>query len=153
MLLVQVKTGARFGTGERGDHHNNDDMEVIVKQMDLVKSGNDLHSALNVPGLAGEALKIRIDREEDAAVISLSGELDLSVAKELDGCIRDVEETEVSRIVMDLSDLSFIDSTGLEVLMNAKRRSDSGRLSFTPSRHDGVARVLSITRTQELLDL
>lgn len=151
MLLVQGKTGARFGTGEREDHHNSDDMEVIVKQM--VKSGNDLHSALNVPGLAGEALKIRIDREEDAAVISLSGELDLSVAKELDGCIRDVEETEVSRIVMDLSDLSFIDSTGLEVLMNAKRRSHSGRLSFTPSRHDGVARVLSVTRTQELLDL
>ena len=138
-------------------------MEVIVKRMDLVKGGSErhtkvdamgqgLHSALNVPGLAGEALKISIDREEDPAVISLSGELDLSVAEELDGCIRDVEETEVSRIVMDLSDLSFIDSTGLEVLMNAKRRCN-GRLSFTPSRHNGVTRILSITRTQELLDL
>jgi anti-anti-sigma factor len=82
--------------------------------------------------------------------IVLSGELDVSVAAKLDVAIRDAEETDVGRIVVDLSAITFVDSTGLSILLAAKRRGDD-RLSITPSDHDAVTRLLELTGTTEFL--
>jgi anti-sigma B factor antagonist len=86
-----------------------------------------------------------------ATYIALLGELDLASADELDAVIRDAEETEVGQIVVDLSGVSFLDSTGLRALLSAKMRSD-GRLRYHPSCHDAVTRLLQATGTLALLD-
>jgi anti-sigma B factor antagonist len=83
--------------------------------------------------------------------IALSGELGLASADELDAVIRNAEETDVGRIVVDLSGVSFIDSTGLGVLLRAKSRSD-GRLRYIPSCHDAVTRLLQATGTLAVVD-
>jgi anti-anti-sigma factor len=89
-------------------------------------------------------LLINTRRNGDSAAIALSGELDLASADELDAVICEVEETDVGRIVVDLSGVSFIDSTALSALMSAKRRSP-GRLKYIPSNHDSVTRLLELT--------
>ena len=99
--------------------------------------------------------QIRSSRDGDpvgTAAVAVSGELDIASADELDTAISDAEETDIGWIVVDLSDVSFVDSTGLSVLVNAKKR-NNGRLSYIPSRHDAVTRLLELTGTIEFLGL
>jgi len=115
-----------------------------------MRPGSD--SIPTAPDLTGKPLEINTAHEGDAVVISVSGELDLAAADDLAGAIRDLEEIDSSAIVIDLSDLSFIDSTGLQTLLSAKSRSD-GRLTFIPSEHEAVMRVLALTQADQVLGL
>lgn len=70
--------------------------------------------------------------DESLFVIELYGELDLATAPEVEGAIARAEETSAVTILVDLSGLAFIDSTGVRVLLTASRRSRAGndRLRF-----------------------
>jgi anti-sigma B factor antagonist len=96
---------------------------------------------------------IRTRLESDVTIIAVSGELDLASADQLDQAIRDAERSATGWIVIDLDDLTFIDSTGLSVLLQARRRAtdDGSNLRFVRSRHQQVTRLLSLTETTELL--
>jgi anti-anti-sigma factor len=109
-------------------------------------------AALKPPDQTGPPLEISTARDGDSVVISLCGELDLATADDLARVICDVEETEIGRIVIDLSDLAFVGCAGLTALLDAKSR-NNGRLAFAPSHHDAVMRVLTMTRADEALGL
>jgi len=85
--------------------------------------------------LTGTPLQINTDRDGDSITIALSGELDLNSTEDVDLAIRAAEETEIGRVVVDLSALSFIDSTGLSVLLGARKR-NNGQLHYIPSTND-----------------
>jgi anti-anti-sigma factor len=104
--------------------------------------------------LAGKPLEIQTRREGDAITIVLSGEMDLSTTRRLDRAIRKAEEADVGRIVLDLSDLSFLDSTSLSLLLEtgARHRENGNRLRFVPSNHDAVQRVISLTDTGDMFE-
>ena len=95
---------------------------------------------------------IRSRLESNVTVIAVSGELDLASADQLDRAIRDAERSTTGWIVIDLEALRFMDSTGLGVLLQARRRAreNSDRLRFIRSRHEQVTRLLSLTDTTEL---
>ena len=103
------------------------------------------------PDTQGRSIQISTVRDAHSVAIALSGELDLASAGGLDAAIREAEATDIGWIIVDLSDVSFIDSTGLSVLLQAKKRSD-GRLSYIPSEHDAVTRLLELTGTIQMLD-
>jgi anti-sigma B factor antagonist len=107
-------------------------------------------SDLGSPRPTQRPLQLASIRDDDSLAIRLTGELDLSVSDELDAAIREAEETEVGRIIVDLSGVVFIDSTGLSVLLGARKRM-SRRLSFVPSEHEAVMRLLVLTNTDEIL--
>ena len=96
------------------------------------------------PGLSSS------QRQVNTKAIAVSGEFDQASADELDALIWDAENADIKWILIDLSDVSFIDSTGLSMLLDAKRRSN-GRLSFMPSKHEAVTRMLELTGTIEIL--
>ena len=98
--------------------------------------------------------EIRTQRDADSLTITVCGEIDLSTADDLDGAIREAEDTEIGQIVVDLSDLAFLDSSGLSVLLQASARSreDGNRLSFVPSKHEIVTRLIALTGTGEMFD-
>lgn len=104
--------------------------------------------------LAGKPAEIRTQRDPDSLTITVCGEIDLSTADDLDGAIRDAEDAEIGQIVVDLSDLAFLDSTGLSVLLEAslRNREDGNRLRFVPSKHETVTRLIALTRTGEMFD-
>jgi anti-sigma B factor antagonist len=95
---------------------------------------------------------IRTRLESNVTVIAVAGELDLTRADQLDKAIRDAEQSTTGWIVIDLEDLRFMDSIGLSVLLQARRRaSENGdRLRFVRSRHEQVTRLLSLTNTTDL---
>lgn len=69
------------------------------------------------------------------SVCEVEGELDLSTAPRLKWLLVDALEAGHSRIVLDLSGVTFIDSTALGVLVSVKRRlDDSGRLAIVCAR-------------------
>lgn len=75
-------------------------------------------------------LTVRSERDGVMHTISLAGELDLATAAEAEREFRRVESTDAPSIVLDLPDLTFIDSTGVRLLISAHARSraDSQRL-------------------------
>ena len=90
----------------------------------------------------------------DRAVITLKGELDVAGSGLLDGEIeRIVGDHGPSTIVLDLSGLDFMDSTGLRlvVLSDARAREDGWRLELVRG-NESVHRVFEITRMAERLN-
>jgi anti-sigma B factor antagonist len=97
-------------------------------------------------------LTLRSHRDGAVHTIALTGEMDLSNAADVERELLHAEDTDAATIVLDLSGLQFMDSTGIRLLISADARSraDSGRLRLTrPPAH--VFRVLCIAGIDELL--
>src|SRR4051812_29054203 len=60
--------------------------------------------------------------DDGTFVIGLAGELDVGSAPVAKAALRAAEERRHARIVVDLSDVSVIDSTGLSVLVASHKR-------------------------------
>jgi anti-sigma B factor antagonist len=104
---------------------------------------NDGERAERAPNLG--SLVLRSERNGDAYVIALAGELDLDGAPRLEEELLCAEATDAASIVVDLSALEFIDSTGLRLLVMAAERSHSeGRFTILRGPKQ-VHRVFEIT--------
>ncbi len=91
------------------------------------------------------SLILRSDRDGETHVIALLGELDIAGAPALEEELLRVEATDVTEVVVDLSSLEFIDSTGIRlVVMAADRCSAGGRLKLLRGPKQ-VHRVFEIT--------
>jgi anti-sigma B factor antagonist len=81
------------------------------------------------------------------ALLTISGEHDLSTAPVLRRRLEDLLERR-ALIVVDLSPATFVDSTILGVILDARRRAEDEGLGFAVSHTNGtdaVGRVLHIT--------
>jgi anti-sigma B factor antagonist len=89
----------------------------------------------------------------DTAVIALSGELDVAGASLLEREIeRIVADHDATGLVLDLSELEFMDSTGLRMMVLADQRARAENRSLTIVRgRPEVQRVFTITRMEERL--
>jgi anti-sigma B factor antagonist len=107
---------------------------------------------VNTP--AWQPFSVTVSAEGGRATVYLRGELDLSGVDRAREAIEQAEAGGDSLLVLDLSELEFIDSTGLEVLLRAARRAhDSGRRLIVqkPSRY--VRRLLAMTAIDQSLDI
>jgi anti-anti-sigma factor len=75
---------------------------------------------------------LQIERLSDAdgAVLRLRGELDLSSTDELERCIAEVRADRPGRLLLDLSELEFMDSTGLALLIRTAQQAQEDGASF-----------------------
>ncbi|MDX6690758.1 MAG: anti-sigma factor antagonist [Solirubrobacteraceae bacterium] len=92
------------------------------------------------------------EREDVIHVISLFGELDVATAGEVRGELERAEASDAASIVLDLSGLTFMDSTGIRLLIEARDRSRSDRNRLTLLRGPAsVQRVLQIAGVDDVL--
>lgn len=91
------------------------------------------------------ALSITFAHEQDALLVKVAGEVDVSNASELRDAI-DAKLPEVAgELVVDISDVPYIDSTGIGVLVGAAHRaSDAGASLVVARPQRNVARVLGL---------
>lgn len=68
-----------------------------------------------------------VERRGTAAIVRLAGELDLYNAEQLRASLLEVCDGTPERLVIDLEQVDFIDSTALGVLIEARSRLASGR--------------------------
>lgn len=91
------------------------------------------------------------DRDEVAVVVA--GDLDLATADALEQEVRTLRRAGFERVLIDLRDVGFLDSTGLRVLLalrnDAKR--DGSQLAVVPGPRE-VQRVFELTATRGLFD-
>jgi anti-sigma B factor antagonist len=76
--------------------------------------------------------------------LSLCGELDLSNTKTAEEALMEALAS-TKKVLVDLTRLEFLDSTGIALLVAALQRNDAERLSFVPSKSSGVRRLLGLT--------
>jgi anti-sigma B factor antagonist len=98
---------------------------------------------------------LRIDTVErdGSLVLAVQGELDIATSPLLDEALARARATDAARIVVDLDQLSFMDSTGLHVLIRHTRDEDQqGRIHLTKGSPQ-VQRVFELTGALEYLPL
>ena len=84
--------------------------------------------------------------EDSWPVVKVSGEIDIQTSPVLDGRLRNVFGEGVTSIVIDLADVTFLDSTGLSVLVAGLNRCQGvGGTVRLVSLRPNVRRVLEIT--------
>lgn len=103
---------------------------------------------------AWQPFSVTVSTDGDRTTVALRGELDLSGVDRARQALEQAEEGDATLLVLDLSELDFIDSTGLEVMLRAGRRAhDAGRrlIVARPSRY--VRRLLEMTAIDQTLDV
>ncbi len=94
----------------------------------------------------GPALEGRLETDGDAAVYSIIGELDLGGAAPLAARLEEVVAATGGDLVLDLSRMPFVDSTGLRILIDARRHLDArGRRLVLRAMQPDVERLLRLT--------
>jgi anti-anti-sigma factor len=90
-------------------------------------------------------LEIRKRSHGRSYLLQLFGELDLASADEMDRELRQAEASGAPTVVVDLAGLEFIDSTGIRLLLEAHRRSQTNRHGLALTRgSDAVQRTLEV---------
>lgn len=97
---------------------------------------------------------VTIEERGELVHVAMRGELDISTGARLDDELRRIESDAPSTIVLDLSGLEFMDSTGLRLVLAADGRArDAGRRLVLVQGNEMVQRVLRVTRLDERLDI
>src|SRR6059036_2906617 len=92
--------------------------------------------------------------DADRHVVAVRGEIDLFTAPELKQKLTDAIEGGKSRIVVDLTDTTFLDSTALGVLIGAVKRlrSRDGRLTIV-NVDENIAKTFEITGLDQIFPI
>jgi anti-sigma B factor antagonist len=75
------------------------------------------------------SLRIRRSGDDSEVVLSLGGELDLQSAPELERELAAIRSDRPRRMLLDLSQLEFMDSTGLAVIIGAEQAAAADGIS------------------------
>ncbi|MGH9119038.1 MAG: STAS domain-containing protein [Acidimicrobiales bacterium] len=100
-----------------------------------------------------EQLSVTTGREGGRAVIALAGELDVDTAPQVGAALDDLgTDEELTAVIIDVSRLTFIDSTGLRVILAGRESLQAGGATLSLDGASGVvARVLEMTGLRGLL--
>ena len=97
-------------------------------------------------------LNVRVEKDAPEARVLLEGELDLASVGLVEERLAEVEARAPERIVIDLEQLTFIDSTGLRTLIQADARArEAGRELVLRPGGESIQRVFALTGTNEVL--
>ncbi|MDP9341920.1 MAG: STAS domain-containing protein [Actinomycetota bacterium] len=97
--------------------------------------------------------EVDVSTRNGDAWVRLKGEFDLGAAADVEKRLSEVERDNPATVVLDLRDLSFIDSTGLRTVLaaDARARRDGRRLVVIPG-PQAVHRVFRIALLDNRLD-
>src|SRR5215212_718866 len=92
-----------------------------------------------------ETFSFRTERLRDTAGVVPTAELDLATAPALEASLRRAFTEAPGRVVLDLREVEFIDSSGLRTLLTARRQAqDAGQQFSLVAGHHGLKRTLEI---------
>jgi anti-sigma B factor antagonist len=99
-------------------------------------------------------LEVETEERERLVRVSLRGELDLSTVEKVEDELRRIEDRGDKLLVLDLSGLTFLDSTGLRLMVTADQRArKAGRRLALVKGPETVHRVFTITKLDERLQM
>jgi anti-sigma B factor antagonist len=100
--------------------------------------GDDAAARLREPPVRG------IEQRDEALVVLLGGELDLYNADDVRAVLVEAIDAGTSLIAIDLSEVEFVDSTALGVLLEARSRLGADGLALAAPRPE-IRRALEVS--------
>ena len=126
-------------------------MSIRISESVAGPSGYDPPPLLEAMGHDSETLKCTVKRLSDsAAILSLAGEIDLATANKVAHCFQQLADEETTRVLIDATEVTFIDSSGLHAFIEGKRLMYDldCRIVLVPSRQ--MRRLLEIVFPEPL---
>jgi anti-sigma B factor antagonist len=98
------------------------------------------------------SLTVSTEQHGDVAVVTVAGELDMATAPELQREVNRLVDAGQTRLVFDLANVTFCDSTGLSVFVRARNRCDAlgGDVRLAAPQR-AVQRILEVSGLVEVL--
>jgi anti-sigma B factor antagonist len=97
---------------------------------------------------------VNCERRPHTFVVTVHGDLDLTALPRLQPVVNDAVRSGLPRVLIDLCDVSFMDSTGLGVLMNALRRLEYlDRRLLVACSPGPVRQVFALTRLSDQFEI
>jgi anti-sigma B factor antagonist len=117
--------------------------------------GRERDGGIGAPGAGARASYSRfacsVRMDADVAVLAPRGELDLAGAVTFDAAVKEVVARGTARVVVDLSELTFMDSSGMRAVLRLHAQlSDGCRLELLPG-SPAVQRIFELTGMSEAL--
>jgi len=98
-------------------------------------------------------MKIKTQDYNDVTVVELQGELDSEFAEQIKNTITEIIARHKTGIVLDVSEVGFIDSKGLERLLWARDYCDENSCQLRLAGLDeNCSKILEITRLEKEFD-
>jgi anti-sigma B factor antagonist len=95
----------------------------------------------------------RRELAHDTSQLSVEGDLDLASAPSLKRALAELQATGSRHVVVDLSRVSFIDSTALGVLVGAQRSLDPGTKLAIACAEENVLRIFELTGLDAMFEI
>jgi anti-sigma B factor antagonist len=94
----------------------------------------------------------RVVPDRDAAHVKPVGELDIATIGVVDERLRELRSAGFSTLVLDVGSITFIDSTGIHLLVRWSQEASQDGFAFSlAGRSEPVERVLSLTGLRDRL--
>ena len=99
-------------------------------------------------------LQIDIEREGESTTVFLTGEIDIYTAPDLKNKILPLTKEKGKKITVDLSDVNYMDSTGIGVFISALKSTKENESALELiNLQDTVLRLFEITGLNEIMDV
>ena len=98
-----------------------------------------------------QTFETRGERDGGRVRVHASGEVDLATVPRLEACVREYVRSDTGLVELDLQEVGFIDSTGVQLLLTlgAQGQRDGWALVILPS--DAVRRIVCVLGLQRRL--
>ena len=141
--MKQLMTAVQIGRAERDAGHARPELTnpagreprpaepryLIARQADSFAYANVVQSPNPPPILADTSFELRISQAAENVVVAVAGEVDMATAPELAEAIAAVTDS-ASRVVVDLTQATFLDSSALNALVHGQRVLANRRIEF-----------------------
>ena len=123
------------------------------KRSDVLLAAEQTDVPQSTADTASVGLLAAHEQQQDVAVLSVHGEIDLETAPVLREFLLPILEHQTGPVVVDLSEVAFMDSTGLHVLVDTLRRLEpqNRRLAIVCREVGQVHRLLALVGVLDAL--
>jgi anti-anti-sigma factor len=101
-----------------------------------------------------QPFQLHVNPRGKTALMQVAGEFDLSAKKKFEAALAEVASTKPDEVILDLRDVSFIDSTGLRMILEAWNQSRRAGFDFAVLQASGqVERIFRETGLDQALPI
>ncbi len=99
-------------------------------------------------------VKTQFEANSESWIFEIAGELDLETSTNFKDILNDSLDEKMANIVLDCTELSFIDSTGLGILINTyKKIKEHNYIINVKNPKQNVNKLLNITGLNKLFEI
>ena len=99
-------------------------------------------------------MEIKVNDKNGVTVVEISGSLDTNTAREAEGLVNNIVDSDKDKLLIDLGETTFVSSAGLRVFLAASKKMNAqGKSLFFCSPNEVVQEVFDISGFSSILNI